>query len=84
MKLRGKALAIGLVLWARCGLFGRRTIPFYLSQAMMMHVKEQAARRALRALEADGLVAIQHIRGHGLEVTILDVESQSSSEGGKV
>jgi hypothetical protein len=71
-RLRGKALALGLVLWREAGRRGgRRTVKLCLSRAGL-GLNESAARRALRSLEAAGLVRIDRQPGHGLFVTILD------------
>jgi hypothetical protein len=73
MALEGKALAVGLILWLRCGLTGRRTVLFCLARAEAEGIPTTTARRAVRALERAGLVAIRRKPGSGLEVTINDL-----------
>jgi hypothetical protein len=73
MALPGKALAVGLILWLQCGLTGRRTVLFCLARAVAEGIPTTTARRAVRALERAGLVAIRRKPGSGLEVTIRDV-----------
>ena len=69
--LSGKALALSLVLWREAGRHHRRTVKLCLGH-VGLGVSEYAARRALRALEAAGLVTILRKPGRGLEVTLLD------------
>jgi hypothetical protein len=71
--LPGKALAVGLMLWLQRGITGRRTVLFCLSRATTHSIPTTTARRAIRGLEAAGLVAIQRRPGRGLEVTLLEV-----------
>jgi hypothetical protein len=68
--LPGRALQVGVTLWQLAGVQGNRTVVFCLSRMRDMGVGEQAARRALRALEGAGLVSVSHKPGRGLEVTL--------------
>jgi hypothetical protein len=71
-RLPGKALVLALVLWREAGRRGgRRTVKLCLSRAGL-GLNEFAARRALRSLEAAGLVSVDRQPGRGLVVTILD------------
>jgi hypothetical protein len=72
MQLPGKALAIGLMLWKESGCARRTTVHFCLSRAVAEGVPITTARRAIRALERAGLVAIERLPGRGLRVTLLD------------
>ena len=71
-RLTGKALAVGLALWFKHGLTGSRTVSL-CQEHVGFGVNEQAARRAVKALEAAGLVSAVRRPGRGLEVTILDL-----------
>ena len=71
-RLPGKALQVAVLLWREAGCRRSRTIPFCLSRAGPLGVKEDSARRALRRLEVAGLVSVRHPAGRGLEVTLLD------------
>src|SRR5215468_5398788 len=70
-RLPGKALALSLALWREAGYRRRRTVSVSLSRAGL-GVNEQAARRALRALQAAGLVSVLRKPGRKLEVTLLE------------
>ena len=72
MRLPGKALAVGLMLWLQRGMSGRRTVLFCLARAAADGIPTTTARRAIRELERAGLVSIKRKPGRGLEVTILD------------
>jgi len=72
MRLPGKALAVGLLLWLERGMKGRRTVHFCLSRAATDGIPTTTARRAIRALERAGLVRVERKPGRGLNVTILD------------
>jgi hypothetical protein len=83
--LPGCALAVGLCLWRRAKLrYGRRNglaIKLCLSR-VGLGVDEQAARRAVRHLEAAGLISVCRLPGRGLEVTLQDAPvAQPRSEG---
>jgi len=71
-RLPGKALALALCLWREAGFRRRCTVKLCLERAGL-GVSEQAARRALRSLEAAGLVSVERRPGRGLEVTLLEV-----------
>jgi hypothetical protein len=70
MRLPGKALAVGLMLWWEAGCRGRRTVYFSLPRAAANGIPTTTARRGLRQLERDGLVTVHRRPGHGLEVTL--------------
>ena len=78
MRQPGRALAVALVLWREAGI--RKTMVIPLSQARLREsgIDRYAARRGLRALELNGLVTIRRPPGRCLEVTILDVTTQTN------
>jgi hypothetical protein len=73
MALPGKALALGLMVWFKCGLAGRQAVRFSLTWTAAEGIPKSTARRAIRALEQAGLVTVRPLPGRGLEVTIKDV-----------
>jgi hypothetical protein len=76
MRLPGKALALGLMLWLQCGITGSRTVVFCLTRTAADGVPVTTARRAIRRLEEAGLVAVCRKPGRGLEVTLLDCPAE--------
>ena len=70
-RLPGRALALALCLWWEAGRRRRRTVKLCLTR-VGLGVSEYAARRALRALESAGLIAVERQPGRGLEVTLLE------------
>jgi hypothetical protein len=74
-RLPGKTLALALWLWREAGWRRRRTFPVCLSR-VGLGVSVYAARRALRALEAAGLVSAVRHAGRCPEVTLLDVRER--------
>jgi hypothetical protein len=77
-RLPGKALALGLCLWREAGRRRCRTVKLCLARTGL-GVSEYAARRALRSLEAAGLVAVLRQPGRGLEVTLLETPRQGTT-----
>src|SRR5262245_42169493 len=75
MLLPGKALAVGVMLWLQSGIVKQRRVTFCLSRAADKGIPAKTARRAIRALERAGLVAVKRKPGHGLLITILDPDS---------
>jgi hypothetical protein len=65
-------LAIALMLWLRRRITGKQTVHFCLARAAAEGVTTKSARRAVRHLEAAGLVRVVRRPGRGLEVTILE------------
>jgi hypothetical protein len=74
--LPGKALHLALCLWQQAGWRRRRTVKLCLTR-VGLGVSEYAGRRALRLLEAAGLVSVERQPGHGLEVTLRDHVEES-------
>jgi hypothetical protein len=77
-RLRGKALALGLILWFRSGLRGGCRKVTLCQEHALLGLNAQAARRAVKALEGAGLVSVVRKPGCGLEVTILDAPGEPS------
>jgi hypothetical protein len=71
--LPGKALALALHVWREAGWQKRRTVKLNLSR-IDLKLSKYAARRALQALERAKLVVTHREPGHGIEVTILNLE----------
>src|SRR5262245_4438359 len=80
MALRGKALAVGLMLWQLRGMTGRDPVLFCLARAAADGIPATTARRAVRALEDARLVSVERRPGRGLEVTILDAPERPAGE----
>jgi hypothetical protein len=78
-RLPGSALAVGLALWWEAGRRNRRTVRLCLGR-VGLGVSEQAARRALRALEGAALLSVRCEPGHGLEISLLEVLSEPESD----
>jgi hypothetical protein len=70
-QLPGKALMLGLLLWHHKGLRKSNTFTFCLKRAVEESIPRSTARRALRHLQAAGLITIEHRPGRALIVTIL-------------
>jgi len=71
MKLPGKAVHVGLMLWLEVGLQKSMTIHFCLSRAVRQGIPINTARRAVHALERAGLIVVKRLPGRGLDVTLL-------------
>src|SRR5262245_55817923 len=65
MALPGKALAVGLILWQLRGMVRGETVLFCLPRAAADGIPTTTARRAIRALEGAGLVAVERRPGRG-------------------
>jgi hypothetical protein len=74
LRLPGKALAVGVLLWWEAGCANRATVRFHqgLRRELGLGCHEDTVRRGLRALEAAGLVRVGRPSGRCLEVTLLD------------
>jgi hypothetical protein len=71
-RLPGQALALSLCLWREAGRRKGRTVRLCLGH-VGLGLSEQAARRALRAMERAQLVSVVREPGRGLAVTLLDL-----------
>ncbi len=69
--LPGRSLAVGLVIWREAFCRKLRTVHLTLARCATLGVSQKAARRAVRALEARGLIRITRTPGCALTVTIL-------------
>jgi hypothetical protein len=77
MRLRGKSLAVALILWQEAFMKKTARVTFSLVNAGGT-IDRQAARRALEKLEAEGLVKIERRRGCKHRVTLLPVPLPAS------
>jgi len=75
MKLPGRTLAVGLILWREAGILDNRTLPLSHARLRDCGIDRHTARRALRSLEQAGLVKIDRPAGRCLQVTILEVSA---------
>ena len=73
-ELRGQALAVGLALWFERGCAKREEIIVSHGLLSQLNVSPKAGSRALRALEAAGLVSVQRHAGRCPRVTLLKGE----------
>ena len=70
--LPGRALHVGVELWYRVGLCQSKVVHFSYKSAEQFGVKRHTAYRALKSLEAAGLVSVHRAPGRCPVVTILD------------
>src|SRR5262245_20348622 len=77
MRLPGRALAVGLVLWRQVGLDGNRTVSLSHARLQECGIDRHTARRGIRSLESAGLVAIRRRQGRCLDVTIVDIDASA-------
>ena len=82
-RLRGKALAVALVLWQKAGATGRRTVPFNQAGAAELGLGPESARRGVRRLESAGLVSGRRRPGRGLDVTLLAADEPAGIKAGR-
>jgi hypothetical protein len=75
-RLPGKALQVSLLLWKEAGCRKSRCVPFCLAHGAALNVSAPAARRALRRLEAAGLVRVEQVPGRALQVTLRDTSGE--------
>jgi hypothetical protein len=80
--LPGKALLVGMWLWKDARCKRSRTVRFNCRWPTAPGTSDDTVRRALRALEKAGLVAIAHEPGKCLQVTLLDVPLIGSTRSG--
>jgi hypothetical protein len=81
MALPGKALEVGLILWREAGIQGRMTIALRPAPMRDCSILPDAGRRAVRQLEAAGLIAAHRPAGRSLELTILLPTGQRNGSG---
>jgi hypothetical protein len=74
MKVPGKALAVGLMIWLKRGIVKCDTVHFCLREAEEAGISAKAARLAIQNLEAGELIKVRRLPGRGLDVTIMKVE----------
>ena len=81
MALPGRALAVGLIFWREAGCRNAMTIRLTLARLTESGIHPSAGRRAVRTLEAAGLISINRQPGRALEVTILLPAPKRSGRG---
>jgi hypothetical protein len=69
-KLSGKALAVFLAVHHRVALTGETSVSLPMSMLESMGVNKDAKARALLALEAAGLIAVERVPGHTARVQL--------------
>ena len=74
MKLRGKAFHIGIILWQESGYRKSRSVKLRMSAVDKAGFSRRTAKRALRELEAAGLVKVDTTPGQLHQVEILEAE----------
>ena len=70
-RLPGKSLAVGLCLWRLAGATRSMTIKLSNGEVAALGIDRYAKSRALKHLEAAGLVKVDHHRGRFPRVTIV-------------
>ena len=74
--LPGQCLAVGVVLWHEAGMANGPTVQFRPSKMVKFDMHRDTACRALKRLQAAGLIAIEPSKpGRCLEVRLLDVQT---------
>ena len=74
MKLRGKALHVGIILWQEAGYRKSRSVNLRMSVVEKVGFSRRTAKRALSELGDAGLVKIDRKPGQLIQVEILEVE----------
>ena len=69
-RLPGCALQLGILLWYRAGMEGCKDILIRRSELELFGVSRYAKARALKAMEATGLVTVTRARGRSPRATI--------------
>ena len=77
-KLPGKTLHVALTVWFRAGVARKRNVRLSYVDLAGLGCKPEAGRRALRALEAAGLVKVDRASGRSPEVTILEIPKKNA------
>ena len=72
--LPGHALATGLCIWRLAGATRASQIKLSNKECELLGVTRYAKSRALKSLEAAGLIAVEHRRGRFPRVSIIPVE----------
>jgi DNA-binding MarR family transcriptional regulator len=71
-RLSGKSLAVGLCLWRLASATKFKTVKLSNSEVAALGIDRHAKTRALKKLEAAGLIEVIHHRGRFPRVTILN------------
>jgi hypothetical protein len=81
--LPGKALAAGVALWFEAGCKKRRTVRVTHDRLTRLGMSPSTARRALRCLAKNKLIALTARPGAATEVTILNAPEAGPHGGGR-
>ena len=73
-RLPGKALAVGLVLWREAGMEGSGSVKLTTAKLAGLNLDRAGKARALKGLEAAGLVHVERNGRHTPRVSILVAE----------
>lgn len=82
-RLPGKALAAGVALWFEAGCKKGRTVRVTHDRLTRLGMSPSTARRALRCLAKNKLIALTARPGAATEVTILDAAEAGPRDGGR-
>ena len=77
MRLPGKALHVALILWQEAGFRRAKTVKLRTSVVDKVGFSRRSARRALKQLEAAGLIETEPKPGQLTTVRIMDVEVEN-------
>ncbi len=72
-QLPGKALAVGIALWFRCGLERSNQVRLPTTLLNLFGIDRHAKARALDSLEKASLIAVERRKGKNPIVTLLEV-----------
>jgi len=76
-RLPGKALAVGLVLWREAGMDGLGSVKLTTAKLAGLNLDRAAKARALKGLEAAGLV---HVERNGRHTSLVSIIVADPSE----
>jgi hypothetical protein len=80
MRLPGRALHVGVLLWKEAGCRKSRTVRLRLTVGPDYGIHPDTLKRGLRALRQSALVTVRHRPGRALEVTLLDAPAPKDPE----
>lgn len=75
--LPGKTLHVAVALWFQAGITKKRTVKLSYKDLARLGCKHEAGRRALKRLEAAGLVEVDSQNGRSPVVTILEAPKKT-------
>jgi hypothetical protein len=80
-QFKGRALAVGMLIWRQAGIAGANPVKLCLGWAAELGINPQAARRGLAVLENARLVSVERPKGCCSIVTILPVDGSENAHG---